>query len=72
MAEPWYAKPWRRTGAGRRAVVGACGYLVAGAGGLVLAAVANGMMQRVIWAAFGVVFISLGSTLAATLAHRRR
>ena len=71
-AVPWYAKPWRNSALGRRARWATLGYLLAGAGYLMLAITTNRTSTRVGWAVAGLVFIYLGLTLLATLLRHRR
>ncbi len=71
VPEPWFTKSWKGSPGGTRSVVAACGNLVAGTGGIALAMFSDGTVPRVLWSFFGVVFLSLGGTLLATL-HRRR
>jgi hypothetical protein len=73
VSEPWFVQPWRRSSsAGTRAVVAACCYVVAGAVGIALAILSSGTVKQVVWAFFGITFLGLGATLAATLIYRWR
>ncbi len=69
---PWFERWWKRTESGKRAWVGVAGYLLAGILAVALAVVRDsGAAVRIGWALIGVVFLSLGVTLLATLVHRR-
>jgi hypothetical protein len=72
-ASPWFERPWKRTGTGLRSWVAAAGYMAAGIGGVVLAAIGGeSAVVRFGWMFFAVVFMLLGITLLATLRRRTR